>query len=165
MERIILGVDPGFTATGFSIVRLEKGQTTLVAFGVLPLPCSFAMEARLALFHDFFDKKMKEFRVTELSLETPFMGKNAQNFLKLGYLRGILLLLSYQHSTLVREFTPRQVKLAVTGFGGAEKDQVMRAILRLFPRFGVPERYDVTDAIAVALCCLWCQDMKYKKFL
>jgi len=165
MKRIILGVDPGFTATGFSILRLEKGQTTLLAFGALPLSSSLPMEARLALFYTFFNEKIATFSVTEVALETPFMGKNAQNFLKLGYLRGILLLLSHQHGCVVREFTPRQVKLAVTGFGGAEKDQVMRTVLRLFPRLGVPNRYDITDAIAVSLCALWDQSALYKSFL
>ena len=104
-----------------------------------------------------------QFHITEVALETPFMGKNAQNFLKLGYLRGILLLLSQRNGCLVREFAPRQVKTAVSGFGGAEKDQVMNCILRLFPRMNIPARYDITDAIAVALCALWDQSLLYKK--
>lgn len=162
MRRVILGVDPGFTATGYSIVCLEKGQTRLLVCGSFPLPATLPMQARLALFYDFFNEKIAEFQVSEVALETPFMGKNAQNFLKLGYLRGILLLLTHRHTCVVREFVPRQVKMAITGFGGAEKEQVMNAVMRLFPRLGIPARYDITDAIAVSLCCLWDQSIRYK---
>lgn len=165
MGRVILGVDPGFTATGYSILRFESGRTTLLACGSISLLKHSSMEDRLGQFNAFFCEKITVFCVNEIALETPFMGKNAQNFLKLGYLRGILLLLAHQHRCAVREFAPRQVKLAVTGFGGAEKDQVMRTVLRLFPRIEIPDRYDITDAIAVSLCCLWDQGLKYNNFL
>lgn len=92
-----------------------------------------------------------------MSLETPFLGKNAQNFLKLGYLRGILYLLANQHKLEIHEFAPRQVKSALTGFGGASKEQVARVILRLFPKIEAPKRDDVTDALAITLCGIWHQ--------
>jgi crossover junction endodeoxyribonuclease RuvC len=90
-------------------------------------------------------------------LETPFFGKNAQNFLKLGYLRGALYLLADKNRLKLHEFYPREVKQAVTGYGGASKDQVARVILQLFPRMKSPKKEDVTDALAVTLCGLWRQ--------
>lgn len=83
------------------------------------------------------------------------MGKNAQNFLKLGYLRGIVYLLSDLHEINLHEYSPREVKQAVTGFGGASKEQVARILLQLFPGLQKPKREDVTDALAVGLCGLW----------
>ena len=92
-----------------------------------------------------------------MALETPFLGKNAQNFLKLGYLRGIVYLLADKNNIMLSEFTPTQVKQAVTGFGGASKDQVARMVLQLFPKIAAPDKLDVTDALAVTLCGLWHQ--------
>ena len=89
------------------------------------------------------------------------MGKNAQNFLKLGYLRGILYLLSDQYNLEIFEFAPCQVKSALTGFGGASKEQVARVILRLFPKITEPQKDDVTDALAVTLCGMWQQKSNY----
>ena len=155
MKRVMLGVDPGFTATGYAILSCEHGKTELLECGALKLPASQDLHHRIGKFYTFFHEKCQQYQVTEIALETPFLGKNAQNFLKLGYLRGVLLLLAHQHNCNVREFAPRQVKLAVTGFGGAEKDQVMRVIMRLFPRLPAQRLFDITDAIAVALCCLW----------
>lgn len=159
MRRILLGIDPGFTASGYAIMSVDRGRTELLECGAVKLVgrsgSEQAIEQRIGHFYALFSEKIATYHVTEIALETPFLGKNAQNFLKLGYLRGILLLLADQHACGVREFTPRQIKLAVTGFGGAEKDQVMRVVMRLFPRLPVQARLDVTDAIAVALCCLW----------
>jgi crossover junction endodeoxyribonuclease RuvC len=154
-QRIILGVDPGFTATGFALLRVEQNRVCLIDKGFLPLPTSLALEHRLSLFYDFFQNKITVYGVTEIAIETPFLGKNAQNFLKLGYLRGLLLLLASKNSARVREFTPRTIKLSITGSGSASKEQVMRVIMVMFPRLIDIKRLDVTDAIAIALCCLW----------
>ena len=159
MKRVILGVDPGFVIAGYAIISIDQGKTELLECGLLAMKTkdadSSTAQHRLHCCYNFFTEKITRYQVTEIALETPFFGKNAQNFLKLGYVRGILLLLSAQHNCHVREFAPRQVKMAITGFGGAEKDQVMRVIMRLFPRLPIQPRYDVTDAIAVALCCSW----------
>jgi len=95
--------------------------------------------------------------VTHIALETPFLGRNAQNFLKLGYVRGILYLLASQEKLTLCEFAPTQVKQAVTGFGGAQKEQVSRVIHQLFPAIKAIDSLDVTDAIAVTLCGVWSQ--------
>ncbi|MCX5924464.1 MAG: crossover junction endodeoxyribonuclease RuvC [Candidatus Dependentiae bacterium] len=113
------------------------------------------MHERIGIFYDFFIEKIKTYNVTDLSIETPFLGKNAQTFLKLGYLRGVLCLMAYQSKLKLHEFSPREVKLAITGFGGAQKDQVARMIQMLFPGLPQPKTHDVTDAVAVSLCGLW----------
>jgi crossover junction endodeoxyribonuclease RuvC len=155
IAMIIMGIDPGFSVTGFGILRHEKGKTFLLDYGYLKLPSQKSLACRLGIFFELFNEKIIKWQVTDLSLETPFLGKNAQNFLKLGYLRGVLYLLSDHHNLQLHEFSPREVKQALTGFGGAQKDQVARIILRLFPTINVPEKADVTDALAVTLCALW----------
>lgn len=152
---IILGIDPGFSFTGYAILKKEGNRTMLLDFGYLRLPQSKSLQERVALFHDALDAKIKQFQVTHLSIETPFLGKNAQNFLKLGYLRGILYFLTHKNNLILFEFAPTQIKQSLTGFGGASKEQVSRVIFQLFPTLAKPDKYDATDALAISLCGLW----------
>jgi crossover junction endodeoxyribonuclease RuvC len=152
---IILGIDPGFQYAGFSILKKEGQRVFLIEAGFLKMSSTEPLHHRVAKFHDFFHAKILAHTVTDLALETPFLGKNAQNFLKLGYLRGILYLLASQHSLALHEFSPTQVKLAVTGSGGASKEQVAYVVLKLFPRLEQPKKADVTDSLAVSLCGIW----------
>jgi crossover junction endodeoxyribonuclease RuvC len=152
---VILGIDPGFSVTGFGVLKKDGGKVYLIDYGYLKLKPSDSLSTRIGHFHRMFTNKIVEHGVTAISLETPFLGKNAQNFLKLGYLRGALYLLADTHSLKLLEFAPKEVKMSITGFGGATKDQVARAVLQLFPRLKCPQKDDVTDALAVSLCGLW----------
>ncbi len=152
---VILGIDPGFRFAGFGILKKEGRQALLLDYGYLGMSSSESLITRVGTFHDFFENKMNEWNVTVVALETPFLGKNAQNFLKLGYLRGIVYLLANKHSLEVKEFSPCEVKQSVTGYGSATKDQVSRVVLQLFPGMELPKKEDVTDALAVTLCGFW----------
>lgn len=152
---VILGIDPGLQFSGFGVLKKEKQKTFLLDYGFLKLKQKSPIPARLNHFYDFFSEKINKHSISHIAIETPFLGKNAQNFLKLGYLRGIVYLLANQNSLTVHEFSPRQVKYSITGFGGAHKTQVARVILKLFPKMEPPKRDDVTDALAVTLCSLW----------
>ena len=157
---VILGIDPGFQHAGFGILKKEGRQALLLDYGCLTMSSSHSLVDRVGTFHNFFEEKIITLGVTVIALETPFLGKNTQSFLKLGYLRGILYLLAHKHKTSIQEFAPREVKQSVTGFGGATKDQVARVILQLFPGMEVPKKEDVTDALAVTLCGLWASNNK-----
>ncbi|MFC1843107.1 crossover junction endodeoxyribonuclease RuvC [Candidatus Dependentiae bacterium] len=152
---VILGVDPGTRFAGFGVLKKEKQKTFLLDYGYLKMPPSKSLADRIGMFHRFFDEKIKQFCVTDLALETPFLGKNASNFLKLGYMRGILYLLSSNNNLQLHEFAPKEIKLSVTGFGGASKEQVARVVLRLLPGIKTPKRDDVTDALAICFCGVW----------
>ena len=152
---IILGVDPGFSITGFSVIKYHQQKVFLLDYGFLRLPQKHSLARRINIFYDFFIEKIDQFNSDAIALETPFLGKNAQNFLKLGYLRGILYLLSNRYNQELLEFSPREIKCALTGFGGASKDQVARVIMHLFPKIPLPEKQDVTDALAISLCGMW----------
>lgn len=153
---VILGIDPGLRIAGFSVAQQQNNTTQIIACGYLQMKSSQSIAERVTIFHDFYLEKIKKYNITHIALETPFLGKNAQNFLKLGYLRGIINLLSHQHNITLLEFSPREIKQAVTGFGGAQKDQVARVLAQLFPYLKdhlVKE--DVSDAVAIALSGLW----------
>ena len=162
---IILGIDPGFSFTGYAVVKLEGHKTYLLDYGYLRLPSGKSLAERIGIFNDFLDAKIKDLKVSDLSIETPFLGKNAQNFLKLGYLRGILYLLANKNNLNLHEFSPREIKQKVTGFGGASKEQVARVISQLFPGIKDLGKSDVTDAVAITLCGLWKQSSPYSRIL
>lgn len=162
-DQIILGVDPGFHITGFAIIKVSAGKTALCDWGLLKMRTTDSLSERVGQFHTFFTEKISRFAITQIALETSFLGKNAQTFLKLGYLRGILYLLANQHALGLTEFAPTQIKLTVTGHGGASKEQVAAILFRYFPALkNAPsvQRLDMTDALAIALCGAW-----YKKTL
>lgn len=154
---IVLGIDPGFHFTGYGVLNKDHSTISLVDYGYLSMSSTKSLSERTSIFHDFFEQKIHTHVVTDIALETPFLGKNAQNFLKLGYLRGILYLLAYKNSCQLHEFAPRQVKQTVTGYGGASKDQVARVVKQLFASAIKADKFDVTDALAVTLCGLWQQ--------
>src|SRR5258708_37104189 len=84
---VILGIDPGFRFTGFGILKEEGRQALLLDYGYLSMSSSDSLITRVGIFHDFFEKKIHEWIITVIALETPFLVKNPQNFLKLGYFR------------------------------------------------------------------------------
>lgn len=155
---VILGIDPGFHVTGYAISSIEDRKVLLRDCGFLKMSSQHHLSQRVGQFYTFMNDKIATFGVTSIALETSFLGKNAQTFLKLGYLRGILYLLADQNNLSLSEFAPREIKMATTGFGGASKEQVAAMMARLFPRlteFGTIERADVTDALAICLCGVW----------
>ena len=156
---IFLGIDPGTRTAGFSIMQKKEGKVFLLDYGALCMKPTLPLPERLGLLYAFFKEKIEQYQVQCLVLETPFAGKNLQVFLKLGYVRGILYLLAQQNSLEIAEYTPQQVKLAVTGYGHADKEQVARIIVRLFPGLIYPSKLDITDALSVTLSALW----QYKK--
>jgi len=152
-ERIVLAVDPGYVAAGYAIVRIAQRRVFLCECNALRQKSTQTIEQRLALFFDFFHEKIMEHGVTDLCLETPFLGKNAQNFLKLGYLRGALLIHATRQNLGIHQLSPREIKVQMTGFGGADKDQVARAVARFFPMIDLSSLpRDATDALALAFC-------------
>ncbi len=149
---VVLGVDPGIRVAGYSVLSIRNRQYRVLTYGAIALPRTASVASRVGQFYEHVSQIISQWHVTAISLETPFMGKNAQNFIKLGYVRGALFVLAHQNDIPLHEFTPRQVKQAVTGFGGAQKDQVARVVYWLCPGVREQKYQDVTDALAIAVC-------------
>lgn len=155
-ERVVLAIDPSFVSAGYAILRSLDRRVMLCECDTLRQKSTQSIEARLLTFSDFFNAKIIEYGVTDLCLETPFLGKNAQNFLKLGYLRGALLLHAARFQLTLHQLSPREIKMQVAGYGGADKEQVARAVLRFFPMLVSSTALvnDATDALALAFCVI-----------
>ncbi len=137
-------------------MKKDGNRCCLLDYGYVKLPdAQHSMPERLGEFSAFFEDKIQQFSVTHIAVETPFLGKSAANFIKLGYLRGLLYLLAYRYSLHIFEFSPREIKLSLTGCGAADKEQVSRIVLRMFPGLSTPKTFDITDAIAVTVCAVW----------
>lgn len=153
---VVLGVDPGLRIAGYAIMSVAGRRYRIMSYGALTFSSKSSVAHRVGQFYEQVHMLIQAWDVEVVSIETPFLGKNAQNFLKLGYVRGTIFLLAYQHGIALHEFTPRQVKRSVTGFGGAQKGQVARVVRWLCPGIAEDTYEDVTDALAIAICgCLY----------
>jgi crossover junction endodeoxyribonuclease RuvC len=149
---IILGVDPGTLVTGFGIIDVGNKRVSILECGVLKNPPVKSMPLRLKNIYDRLCELIKKYNPDEFAIETAFYGKNIQSTLKIGHARGVSILAAVNHEIPTSEYSPREVKKAVTGNGAASKQQVLFMIRKQL-NMGITTRYfDVSDALAVALC-------------
>jgi crossover junction endodeoxyribonuclease RuvC len=156
--KVILGVDPGLCVAGYSVINCSGPGAKLIDLGFLKQKSCDSVCHRVGVFYEFMQEKAEEYGTSVIALETPFLGRNAQTFLKLGYMRGTLYLLAHKKNSTLLEFSPSEVKLAVTGFGGAKKEQVADALFAMYPllkEFQCTVRNDVTDALGIGMCAAW----------
>lgn len=154
-ERIIMGIDPGTTITGYGIVRSVGSKLSLVSYGVIdmrkmapdhPLKLKRIFERTLSL--------VDEFLPDEFAIEAPFQGKNVQSMLKLGRAQGVAMAAALQREVPIVEYAPRKVKQSITGNGAASKEQVNAMVERLLGFTFDSEQFplDASDGLAVAVC-------------
>ena len=146
----ILGIDPGSQATGFGVIDWRGGDARYVASGAIRTRGA-AFAPRLRQIFDGVLELVREYRPAEVAIERVFMHRNADSALKLGQARGAAICAVYSGSSTLFEYAPREVKLAIVGQGGAQKEQVqlmVRNLLRLQGELGP----DAADAIGLALC-------------
>lgn len=147
---LILGIDPGSRTTGFGIVNMIGQTATYVTSGCIRCGEGATAE-RLNIIFQGVNQLIETWAPQQFAIERAFMGKNADSALKLGQARGVAMVVAAQHGLDVSEYAPRAIKLAVTGAGGAEKEQVQHMIQVLLKLPGYPQA-DAADALAVALC-------------
>lgn len=146
----ILGLDPGSQTTGFGVIDWIGGSARYVASGAIRTSGE-AFPPRLRQIFDGVAELMREYRPSEVAVERVFVHRNADSALKLGQARGAALCAAFASDPAVYEYAPREVKLAVVGQGGAQKEQVklmVMTLLKLDGRLGP----DAADAVGVALC-------------
>jgi crossover junction endodeoxyribonuclease RuvC len=152
IERIILGIDPGTSITGYGVIKTIGTVPELVAIGSIDL--SKFGDHYLKLKH-IFDRTIgiiDEYHPDELAIEAPFYGKNVQSMLKLGRAQGAAIAAALTRSLPIFEYAPRKIKMSITGQGAASKEQVAAMLMKLL-KFDLTEiKLDATDGLAAALC-------------
>ncbi|MBI2589762.1 crossover junction endodeoxyribonuclease RuvC [Candidatus Berkelbacteria bacterium] len=147
----ILGIDPGIGTTGWSVVEPSGHQAILEAAGTITTTLGLATAYRLAELCREIRTLIKRFKPREMAVERLFFSRNVTTALKVSEARGIVLLAAAEYNLPIYEYTPLQVKLAVTGYGKATKQQVGRMLLHHVQGAAIPNQDDAADAVAVAV--------------
>lgn len=151
-ERIILGIDPGTNIMGYGIISVKNKNATMITAGVLKLDAIDDHHLKLKRIFDKLLWIIEEYKPDELAIEAPFFGKNVQSMLKLGRAQGVAIAAALFRQLPVYEYSPRKIKMAVTGRGASTKEQVAAMLQRLASFETLPKYLDATDALAVAIC-------------
>jgi crossover junction endodeoxyribonuclease RuvC len=154
MPKIILGLDPGLADTGYGVIKVEGTKVSCLAYGSIKTAAGRSLIDRLDALHQELDKIIKKYRPQIAAVEQLFFNKNVRTALIVGQARGVLLLTLRQNKLPVFDFTPAQVKAAVTAYGQATKPQVQKMVKMILNLSELPRPDDAADALAIALCAL-----------
>ncbi len=149
---IVLGIDPGYATVGYGILQYEKNRFTPLAFGAITTPAGLPFSRRLEMIYDDINKLIEKFSPDVLSIEELFFTTNAKTGIAVAQARGVILLAAQKAGIPCFEYTPLQVKSAVTGYGKAEKKQVQELTRCILALDKVPKPDDTADALALAIC-------------
>ncbi len=151
---VVLGVDPGSLNTGYGVLHCDSGRVSVLVCGLIRLHSGRSHPERIGEICHELEQVIVDFKPDRLALETAFLSRNVQSALKLGQVRGAVIALAMSKHLILHEYAPREVKSAITGKGAASKEQVAFMVARMLGLGAVPEPYDVTDALGIALCDL-----------
>ena len=155
IERVVIGVDPGTAITGYGVVgQTVEREFELLACGVIRTAAAKAMHLRLLELYDDFRKIIREFTPNEIAIEKLFFGRNVTTAITVGQARGAILLAAAQSGLPIAEYTPAEIKQAITGYGNADKRQIQAMVQRLLNLDQLPRPDDAADGVAIALCHL-----------
>lgn len=149
----ILGIDPGTSLIGYGVVETTTKNCRAVAFGDFRTPPGAANSHRVVPIYDFFLKLIKKYRPQKLAVESLFFFKNQKTATAVSEIRGIIILAAAKCGLDIVEFTPLQVKQAVSGYGRADKGQVQQMVKLILGLDQIPKPDDTADALAIAICC------------
>ena len=151
---LVLGIDPGTAITGYGLVREDEAGLTLVDYGVITTAAGQPLAHRLQLIYRGLADVVLEHRPQQAAVEELFFSRNARTALSVGHARGVTLLALADAGLAIHEYKPLEIKQAITGYGGAGKQQVQEMVRLLLNLDHVPQPDDAADAVAVAVCHL-----------
>jgi crossover junction endodeoxyribonuclease RuvC len=149
---IVLGIDPGTARTGYGIITREGSTLRMLDYGCIETTPDRPLEARLLIIHEALTDLLDTHRPEAVGVERLFFNKNVQTAFAVGQARGVVLLAAAQHGLPLFEYGPGEVKMAVTGYGRADKAQVQRMVQAVLALKELPRPDDAADALAVAVC-------------
>ena len=148
----ILGIDPGYATIGFGLVEADRAQLHMVTYGAITTPAGLPLSRRLYQIGTDMEELIAQLKPDVIAIEELFFNTNITTGIAVAHGRGVLLYAAEKCGIPLFEYTPAQVKLAVTGYGKSEKHQVMDMTKRLLKLKAIPRPDDAADALALAVC-------------
>lgn len=151
-EKIILGIDPGTTVMGFGLIKVINRKMELMQLDELLLKKYDDHYVKLKLIFERTIHLIETYHPDEIAIEAPFFGKNVQSMLKLGRAQGVAMAAGLSREVPITEYSPKKIKMAITGNGNASKEQVAKMLQSLLKIKNLPKNLDATDGLAAAVC-------------
>ncbi|MEM1001798.1 MAG: crossover junction endodeoxyribonuclease RuvC [Bacteroidota bacterium] len=151
-EKIILGIDPGTTIMGFGLIKVIGKQMQFGQLNELQLKKYNDHYLKLKLIFERTIQLIDTFHPDEIAIEAPFYGKNVQSMLKLGRAQGVAMAAGLSREIPITEYSPKKIKMAITGNGNASKEQVAKMLQSILKLDSLPKNLDSTDGLAAAVC-------------
>ncbi len=148
----ILGIDPGLAIVGYGIVDKEGNAYKTIYYDAITTAAHTPIENRIKIIYDEMNLIIEKFKPDVVSIEELFFNNNAKTALAVGQARGVVLLSAVEHNIPIYEYTPLQVKQALTGYGRASKMQIQQMMKSMLALSEIPKPDDVADALAIAIC-------------
>lgn len=152
VEKIILGIDPGTTIMGFGLIKILRGQMELIQMHELQLSKYADHYLKLKQIYKRTTEIIDAHSPDEIAIEAPFFGKNVQSMLKLGRAQGVAMAAGLNREIPITEYSPKKIKMAITGNGNASKEQVAKMLMGMLKIKEMPKNLDATDGLAAAVC-------------
>jgi crossover junction endodeoxyribonuclease RuvC len=153
MNYIILGIDPGIADTGWGVIKVDSnGSMSCVDYGSIKTKAGLKLSVRLEKLNSDLNKIIKKHKPDFSAVEELYFCNNAKTALMVGQARGVIMMTLCRHKIPIKEFTPLQVKQAVSAYGKASKDQVQKMVMTLLNLKTIPKPDDAADALAIAIC-------------
>ncbi len=150
---IIVGFDPGIATLGYGVISTDKsGRAEMIDYGIISTPKEENLAVRLAMLEKGVKQVIDKFKPNEIAVEELFFAKNVKTGIAVAHARGVILLTAIKECGKIFEYTPLQIKQALTGYGRAEKNQIQQMVKTMLKLKGIPRPDDAADALAVALC-------------
>lgn len=151
-EKIILGIDPGTTIMGFGLIKVVGKTMSFLQLNELDLKKYEDHYLKLKLIFERTIELIDTHHPDEIAIEAPFFGKNVQSMLKLGRAQGVAMAAGLSREIPITEYSPKKIKMAITGNGNASKEQVAKMLQSLLGLKTLPKNLDATDGLAAAVC-------------
>ncbi len=149
---IILGVDPGVSVTGYGIIEVEGNRATCIDYGGISTRGRKTLSEKLEKIYNKLSQVIQTYQPQYCAVENIFYHENVRTAIVMGHARGVVMLAAQKQSVPVYEYSPREVKMSIVGFGAASKKQVSAMVKNLLKLEKEPRPIDAADALAVALC-------------
>ncbi len=150
---IILGLDPGLATMSYGVIEKQKNDNNVALdYGVVLTPKNESLPVRLAMLEEGVNKILNKYKPDEIAVEELFFVKNITTGIPVAHARGVMLLTCIKYCGKLYEYTPNQIKMSLTGYGRADKQQIQQVVTSLLHLSKIPRPDDAADALAVALC-------------